>query len=103
MSQSHTRQMVEAAKKEMMKRHDLSEGDAEHAMLAGFRHVLKLAGELTDESEVTLDAMAALMESGRYEEIEKRARASADKLLAAHAKEKQGGTFERRPQRNKFI
>lgn len=103
MSDSNTRQMVEAAKKEMMKRHNLSEADAEHAMLTGFRHVLKLAGELTDETEITLDTMAALMASGRYEEIEKRARASADKLMAAHSKEKQGGTFERRPQRNKFI
>jgi len=96
-------QSFAGAKKQLMKKHGLSEQDAEKAIIVGFVRIAKLAGEPVDEKKVSLMSIQESIDSGKYEQMEKKARVAADKLLAAHSAPRTGGNFERPRTKNKFI
>lgn len=95
-------QSFSGAKKQLMQKHKLSEKDAERAIIVGYARVAKLAGEPIDEKKITLDLIQDAIDSGKYEQMEKKAKVAADKLIASHSAARTGGQFERKT-KNKFI
>jgi hypothetical protein len=96
-------QSFSGAKKQLMKKHGLSEKDAEKAIIVGYARIAKLAGEPVDEKKVTLMMIQEAIDSGKYEQMEKKARTAADKMVAAQNARPTGGVFEMRRAKNKFI
>jgi hypothetical protein len=98
-------QSFSGAKKQLMKKHGLSEKDAEKAIIVGYARIAKLAGEPVDEKKVTLMMIQESIDSGKYEQMERKAKSAMQQqpqTVPQNARPT-GGVFEMRRTKNKFI
>lgn len=97
-------QSFSGAKKQLMKKHGLSEKDAEKAIIVGYARIAKLAGEPVDEKKVTLMMIQESIDSGKYEQMERKAKVvmQQQQTVPQNARPT-GGVFEMRRTKNKFI
>jgi hypothetical protein len=100
-TQQQHHESIIVAKQHLMAKLKCDEKTAEDAVVKGFRKIAQIAGEKVP-GNFSLKDLNDMLVSGKYAEIEKKARANADRIMAQHDAVKKQGSFER-VKRNKFI
>lgn len=94
---------IEAAIVHLQRNYKMSKKDAENTFLAGVARIAELAGEPIPPKELNLALVSELINSGRYAELEVKARQKADRILEGMGLKKPQVQFERARPKNKFI